>query len=192
MKETLRLVLTLSIICLVAGALLAAVDSMTREPIAEANRDKKLAALQNVLPDYDNSPDANIVTVEHAGQTWTFQVALKDKTFVGAAVETSSPAGYGGDISLMLGINAENQTQAIAILGQKETPGLGANIESDAFKGLFAKKDLATTQWAVAKDGGEIDEITAATISSRAVTEAVKAAIDAFVANADTIKQTGL
>ena len=192
MKETLRLVLTLSIICLVAGALLAAVDTMTREPIAEANRGKKLAALQNVLPNYDNSPDANVVTVEHAGRSWIFQVALKDNTFVGAAVETTSPAGYGGDISIMLGINAENQTQAIAILGQKETPGLGAHIESDDFKGLFAKKDLATTQWAVAKDGGEIDEITAATISSRAVTEAVKAAIDAFVANADTIKQTGL
>ncbi len=192
MKETLRLVLTLSIICIAAGALLAAVDTMTRDRIAEASRDKKLAALQNVLPDYDNSPDANVATVEHAGQTWIFQVALKNKAFVGAAVETTSAAGYGGDISLMLGINADNQTQGISILGQKETPGLGAHIEGDDFKGHFASKDLSATKWAVTKDGGEIDEITAATISSRAVTEAVKAAIDAFLANAETIKQTGL
>jgi electron transport complex protein RnfG len=192
MKDTFRLILTLSIICLVAGALLAGVDNLTRERIAGVNRDKKLTALQNVLPPYDNSPDANVITVEHGGRSWIFQVAIKDGAFAGAAVETMSAAGYGGDISLMLGINAENKTQAIAILGQKETPGLGANIETDDFKGHFAEKDLAATQWAVAKDGGEIDQITAATISSRAVTEAVKAAIDAYLANVDVIKETGL
>ncbi len=192
MKETMRLVLTLTIICLVAGVLLAGVDTLTRDRISEANRDKKLNALQNVLPDYDNSPDTNVVTVEHAGQSWIFHVALKDKRFAGAAVETSSPAGYGGDISLMLGINADDETQAIAILGQKETPGLGANIEGESFKSNFTRKNLTTTQWAVAKDGGQIDQITAATISSRAVTDAVKAAINAYLANSDTIKQTGL
>ena len=192
MKDTFRLILTLSIICLIAGALLAGVDSLTRERIAEVNRDKKLAALRNVLPDYDNNPDTNQVTVEHGGRSWIFQVAIKNKAFAGAAVETSSTAGYGGDISLMLGINSEDKTQAIAILGQKETPGLGANIETDSFKGNFAEKDLSATKWAVAKDGGDIDQITAATISSRAVTEAVKAAIDAYLANMDAIKKTGL
>ena len=165
---------------------------MTSDRIDQANSQKKLDALKEVLPACDNSPDSNTVTVEHGGQSWTFSVAIKDGAFAGAAVETSSAAGYGGDIDLMLGINADEQTQAIAILGQKETPGLGANIEAASFKSLFASKDIRTTTWAVAKDGGEIDQITAATISSRAVTDAVKAAIDAYLANADIIKETGL
>ncbi|MBT3192006.1 MAG: RnfABCDGE type electron transport complex subunit G [Verrucomicrobia bacterium] len=191
MKETLRLILTVTIICSLAGALLAGVNSLTKERIQDVNRNKKLSAIQEVLPPCDNQPDANACVVEYGGRNWTFFVARNGGAFAGAAVETSSSAGYGGDISLMLGINAENKTQAIAILGQKETPGLGANIEGDDFKGLFAGKALATSNWAVAKDGGEIDQITAATISSRAVTEAVKAAIDAYLANEEAIEQTG-
>jgi len=192
MKEMLRLILTLSIICIVAGGLLAGVDTLTREPIAQANRAKRLNALREVLPAYDNAPDTNTRVVEHAGQTWTFFVATRDGAFAGAAVETTSSAGYGGDISLILGINAKDQTQAIAILGQKETPGLGAKIQGSTFKNNFTERDLATTKWAVAKDAGDIDQITAATISSRAVVGAVEAAIDAYLANVDAIKQTGL
>jgi electron transport complex protein RnfG len=191
-KETLRLILTLSIICLVAGALLACVDILTRDRILIAQGDKKLAALKEVLPKHDNRPNTNVATVEHGGRTWEFFVAQKKGEFIGTAVETMSPAGYGGDISLMLGIDAEGKVKAISILGQKETPGLGANIETADFRNQFAQLSIGDTQWAVAKDGGDIDQITAATISSRAVVEAVKAAIDAYLANMDTINKTGL
>jgi Na+-translocating ferredoxin:NAD+ oxidoreductase subunit G len=187
----LRLVLTVTIICVLAGVLLAGVNALTEDRIAGVNRDKKLEAIEEVLPPCDNQPGANTTVVQHAGRDWTFFVARKDGDFAGAAVETSSAAGYGGDISLMLGINAQNETQAIEILGQKETPGLGANIESPDFRKHFAGKNLASSKWSVKKDGGEIDQITAATISSRAVTEAVKAAIDAYLANVDAIKDTG-
>jgi electron transport complex protein RnfG len=191
MKESLKLVLIPTLICLVAGALLAGVDSLTRERIAGVKRTKKLTALQQVLPPYDNHPDSNACTINHEGHDWTFYVARKAGAFAGTAVETSSPAGYGGDISLMLGINADNQTEAISILGQKETPGLGAKIKGNVFKSYFAKKSIAETQWAVKKDAGDIDQISSATISSRAVVEAVKAAIDIYQANIDTIQNTG-
>ena len=192
MKETLRLVLTPTIICLLAGALLAGVDNLTKERILNVNREKKLDALRQVLPAYDNQPDSNPCIIEHEGRTWTFYVALKAGAFAGAAVETSSPAGYGGDIILMLGINAGGQTEAIAILGQKETPGLGANIETNTFKDQFKQKSLSNTKWAVKKDAGDIDQITAATISSRAVVDAVTTAVNAYLANTDAIQKTGL
>jgi len=191
MKEMLRLILTLSIICLISGALLAKVDTLTKMPIEKANRAKKLDAIKNVLPTCDNQPDQNSCVVEHAGAEWIFYVARNGSDYAGAAVETSSSAGYGGDISLMLGINAEDKTEAIAILSQKETPGLGANIETDKFQSNFKQKELKTTNWTVKKDGGDIDQITAATISSRAVSGAVKEAIAAYLANIDKIKQTG-
>ncbi len=191
MKEMLRLVLTVTIICTFAGALLAGVDALTKDRIAEVKQLKQLNAIQDVLPSCDNHPDVNICKINHGGRSWCFYVARKSGNFVGAAVETTSSAGYGGDISLMLGVTAENKTQAIAILGQKETPGLGANIETDNFKAKFADKALETTHWAVTKDGGDIDQITAATISSRAVTKAVKKAIDVYLANLQTIQETG-
>lgn len=193
MKETLRLILTLSLICFVAGALLAGVNNLTKGPIAAAKREKKLEAIKKVLPPCSNSPDQNTCTVEHNGRKWTFLVARNDKGYVGCAVETSSPAGYGGDIGLMLGINADGKTEAIYILSQKETPGLGANITGKEFQSNFKQKPLSGDEWnwQVKKDGGSVDQITAATISSRAVTGAVKAAIDAYLANEDKIKQTG-
>jgi len=191
MKETLRLILTVAIICSLAGALLSGVDALTRDRIAAVNRSKQLTAIQDVLPPCDNKPDATTCTVQHGGREWLFYVAREGGSFAGAAVATSSAGGYGGDISVMLGIKADGKTQAIAILAQKETPGLGANIEGDDFKLNFAGKDVKATHWAVAKDGGDIDQITAATISSRAVTDAVKAAIDAYLANVDTIQETG-
>jgi electron transport complex protein RnfG len=133
MKEMLRLILTLSLICLISGAMLAKVNSMTEAPIAKASAAKMQKAIKNVLPPCDNQPDQNKCVVEHNGREWTFYVALKGKDYVGTAVETSSGNGYAGDISLMLGINAENKTESIAILEQKETPGLGANMTCKKF-----------------------------------------------------------
>jgi len=190
MKETLRLILTLSIICFIAGALLAGVDKVTQAPIQRANSAKKLCALQEVLPACDNQPDQNACTVEHNGQTWTFYVARNANTYAGTAVETTSSIGYGGDITIMLGISAEGQTETIAILKQTETPGLGANIETDNFKSNFKQKPIESTNWTVKKDGGDIDQITAATISSRAVADAVNNAIEAYLANQEKIKAT--
>ncbi len=191
MKESLKLVLIPTIICILAGALLAGVDAMTKGLIEQCAIEKKQDALNKVLPAYDNILTDTTAVITAAGKQWLFYVARKSGKFVGAAVETSSSAGYGGDISLMLGINAENKTQAIDILGQKETPGLGAKIDGADFKDNFLDRDLAETRWAVAKDGGVIDQITAATISSRAVTHAVKAAIDVYLANLDEIQKTG-
>jgi len=188
MKETFRLIFTLFIICLIAGGLLAKVNSLTEGPIAQAALKKKQDAIREVLPPAGEELKISDCVITNAGQIWTFYVGSKDGKYIGTAVETVSHEGYGGDIKLMLGINADGKSQAISILKQTETPGLGANIETKSFKGNFVDKDLKTTKWQVKKDGGDIDQITAATISSRAVTGAVKAAIEAYLANEETIK----
>ncbi len=184
MMESLKLVVVLTIICSVAGALLAVVHDVTAEPIAAAAMKEKGDAIMQVLPPCDNHPGEAIVTVDADGRTWTFYVARKDGQFVGAAFEAVSSAGYGGDITIMAGVTAEKTVQGIQVLAHKETPGLGAWISGEIFRGQFAGRSIADTTWAVAKDGGDIDQITAATISSRAVTGAVKAGLDVFTANA--------
>ena len=185
MKETFRLVATLTVICLMAGVLLAWVDGMTCGPIERALREEKLEALRSVLPLYDNEPDKDVVVVDG---DWTFYVARKDGAFAGAAVEAGTTKGYGGSIRIMVGIGADGKVRGIEILKHKETPGLGAKIGDSAFLGQFANRDIAETTWAVKKDGGDIDQITAATISSRAVTEALKAGLEVYRSNEDQIK----
>lgn len=191
MKETLKLTITLTLICLIAGGLLAAADALTRDRIAEVNSQRRQNALNAVLPTHDNLPLDDTVTVSQSGRNWTFYVARNAGQFAGAAVETGSPNGYGGTIRMMFGIDAAGRSIGIAILEQKETPGLGANIETADFRSRLAQRDIKTTDWHVTKDGGDIDHITAATISSRAVTDAVREAVDAYLANQSTIVNGG-
>jgi len=181
MKETARLVVSLTVICVVAGLLLAWVNDLTAGPIASAAREEKLAAIRAVLPPFDNEPDTDTVTVTQNKQEWVFYLARKGGAFAGAAFETRSSEGYGGTIRLMVGVTADGKVKAIQILEHKETPGLGAKISTAEFRGQFANKDIKKTKWAVKKDGGDIDAITAATISSRAVTQAVKEGLDVYV-----------
>ncbi len=191
MKETLRLTLTLTLICLIAGGLLAGVDALTRDRIAGVNSLRRQTALNAVLPAHDNAPLEDLVTVRHLGRDWTFYPARQNGVFAGAAVETKSPNGYGGDIRLMFGLGADGHSVGIAILEQKETPGLGANIDTPGFRNRLTGLDLEKTNWRVKKDGGDIDHITAATISSRAVVEAVRVALDAYLANRQAIENGG-
>lgn len=191
MKDTLKLTLTLTLICLIAGGLLAGVDALTRDRIANVNSQRRQSALNAVLPAHDNEPIKDAVTVRHLDRDWTFYTARQAGAFAGAAVETASPNGYGGNIRLMFGLNADGKSIGIAILEQKETPGLGANIDTPGFRDRLAGLDLQQTNWRVKKDGGDIDHITAATISSRAVTDAVREALDAYLANREAIENGG-
>jgi len=191
MKETLRLVVVLTVICSVAGILLAAVNMVTEAPIAAAARAEKLNAMKKVLPEFDNEPDKNACMISANGKPWMFFVARKDGKFTGAAFEASSEKGYGGAIALMVGANSYEELEAIAILKQLETPGLGARIESADFRNGFPGRRLSETKWAVKKDNGDIDQITAATISSRAVVDAMSEGIAVYLANMDRIQATG-
>ncbi|MFC1498940.1 RnfABCDGE type electron transport complex subunit G [Verrucomicrobiota bacterium] len=181
MKETLKLIIVLTVICLLAGFALAGVYSITRNRISLAKQQEMLAALENVLPDYDNKPIDNKFETTESGNEWIFYIARKDGIFSGAAFETSSIQGYGGIIKVMVGIGADNNIEAIEILEQTETPGLGAKIETEEFKGQFRNKGVVNLDWCkVRKDGGEIDAITGATISSRAVAEALRKGLESF------------
>lgn len=178
MKEILKLTGVLFIICLISGALLAAVNAATKGPIAKAAKAGKLNAIKQVLPQNAKTPEP--VKITDNGKDWTFYVARNNGKFVGVAVETSSNKGYSGTIKIMLGINAEENVQAIAIISQAETPGLGARMVEPIFKDQFKNKNINTTKWAVKKDQGDIDQITAATISSRAVVDAINTGINVF------------
>ena len=191
MKEIVRLVGVLTAISLVAGVLLAFTNAVTRERIAVNRGAETQAALREVLPEFDNHPAQNTNVVVAAGTEWVFYVARRAGRYAGAAFQAHSAHGYGGTIRLMIGVGAGGKLGQIRILEQQETPGLGARILQEPFQRQFRDRDLARTNWRVRQDGGDLDAITGATISSRAVAEAVRTGLAVYAEHAAEIERTG-
>lgn len=173
MKETIKLILVLTIICAVSSALLAAVYSKTKDPIAASLELRTAKAAAKVMPAGVATPDKKVV-----GEI-TFFIAKQDGQIAAVAVEGRSKNGYGGDIVLMVGLGADGKLVNYQKLVANETPGLGTKMETDGFKKPLLGRPLKGS-WKVKKDGGDVDAITAATISSRAVMECIRDAISKY------------
>jgi len=186
MKDTLRLAIALTLIAAIAGLILSLVEAVTREPIAEQRRLETLRALQTVLPNFDNSPDADTVELtvgkDKKGKEIKrlFYRGRTGAELSGIAFTVRSPEGYSGNIDIMVGIDAEGKVTGLEILTHAETPGLGDKITHEPFKSQFKGKSLDNADWRVKKDGGAFDQITGATISPRAVVKAVAAGLEFY------------
>ncbi len=182
MRESLRLVIVLTLVCLIAALALAGVDRITKEPRLEQKRLAHLKAIKSVLPLFNNDP---LKDRKEIGGI-TFYLGKKEGEIIGVAF-SSKGEGYSGFITIMMGMNPEDDSiTGIEILEHMETPGLGANIEKEEFKNQFTEKSLANSKLvderlAVKKDRGDIDALTGATISSRGVTEAVDKGLKIFL-----------
>lgn len=176
------MVLTLLIITLVSATALSVVYDMTKGPIEESKKAKTVAALSGVLPEFDNNPAEGVRTVTIDGLEAKVYTAKKGGEEVGYAVETITKQGFSGEIKLMAGFLPDGEIKNIEVLEHSETPGLGSKMADDGNPLLvsFTGKNPAELKMSVKKDGGDIDVITASTISSRAYTDAVDRAYRAF------------
>ena len=167
--------LSLTVITVVVGALLGAVAMVTEEPIAQASAAAQTAAIKAVAPDFDAVGEAATATSTN-GEAATIFPVLKGGQEVGKAVQAITKNGFGGKVTVMIGFDAQNNITGYAVLNHAETPGLGSKMpdwfQKDG-KGNVIGKNPGTNNLTVSKDGGEVDAITAATISSRAFLDAV-------------------
>ena len=167
----LRLALTLLIITAVVAALLAGVNSITAPAIAALNEEKTQKAIETVLPGGGELIDVPAVDVGVP-----YGKVYKGEN--GYAVEVL-PSGFDNTITMMVGVDLDGKVLGISIVSHTETAGLGAvagasTSAGEAFRGQFAG---ASGSVAVSKDGGTLDAITGATITSRAVCAGVNAAL---------------
>ena len=185
-KDTLlNMFVALFLICIVAGGVLGIVSNATKDPIAAAENAKRTAAIKNVLPEFNTLKTVNVMSaIEGDNAEIPFHLAYDaNNNFIGAAVETFTNKGFSGNISLMVGILADGTVKNISVLQHAETPGLGSKMEEDTFKNQFNDKKADSFNFSVKKDGGDVDAITAATISSRAFCDAVNRALSTFENN---------
>lgn len=176
-----NMLITLAMVTFIASGLLGITYAVTKVPIEEAMKAKINSAIASVSPEFDNDPSAQQFTIEKSGKSYKVYPAKMGETTVGYAVETYS-SGFGGRILLMVGFNIDGQIKGISILSHSETPGLGDKInpsKSD-FTIQFQGKSPETFKLLVKKDGGDVDAITASTITSRAFCKAVTTAWEVF------------
>jgi electron transport complex protein RnfG len=172
-----NMVLSLTLISLGAAACLGFVYEFTKKPIELSNLNKKLDAIKLVVPEFTNNPNSEMFKLSTGeGDSLEIYPAKKGDVVVGYAVNTYSKKGFAGKITLMAGFKPDGTILNIKVLEQKETPGLGTKMTEPAFKDQFNDKDPAQFNLKVKKDGGSVDAITAATISSRAFCDAVQRA----------------
>ena len=172
-----NMVLSLTFISLAASACLGFVYEFTKKPIELSNLNKKLEAIKQVVPEFTNNPNEEMYRLPTGdGDSLDIYPAKKDNIVVGYAVNTYTKKGFSGNINLMVGFKPNGSIINITVLEQKETPGLGTKMTESQFKDQFNDKNPVQFNLKVKKDGGQVDAITAATISSRAFCDAVQRA----------------
>ena len=177
MKETLKLVAVLTIICALSAALLATVYNKTMEPILVALDAKTVNAAREVMP--EGSSDINKVVI---GETDFFVARAENGEIEAVALEGISNNGYGGKLSLMIGVSRDKKVVDYKVIVSNETPGCGTKISGEKFKAPLREK-LFSSNWKVRQDDGDFDAITGATISSRAAFECINDAISKYEQN---------
>lgn len=159
---------TLLLISAVVAGLLGLVDHITADKIAAINQEKTAASMEQVLPAsaYNEIP--------YTGSD-SLVKAVYEATGSGYVVEVT-PSGFGGTIDMVVGVGLDGTVTGVSIISMSETSGLGANASRDSFRAQYVGK---AGPLAISKDGGEIDALTGATITSRAVTSGVNSALAA-------------
>ena len=177
--------LCLLTICLVCSGLLAGVYALTKEPIDAAAKAKNEAAIKEVLPETAVTIEEER-TVDFEGQTYAYNLAYDEKgDVVGCAINVA-PVGFGGPVVIKVGFDRDGVVWNTKVLSQAETPGLGAKCVEESFSTQFRGLDPMTKKLSVKKDGGDIDAITASTITSRAYASGVALAVNVRAAIAGT------
>lgn len=186
LKSTLpNMVIVLTCVALITGGLLAWVNHVTEAPkLAEQQRSLAADISKIMCGKTIKETDVKNITKEFDGKTYEFvvhYVALTNGTPLGKAVE-STTMGFGGDLTVLVGLDLQGKVLGYAIRQTSETPGLGIKAEEwfqKDGKGSIIGKDPLSKSFAVSKDNGDIDGITASTITSRAFLKAVRQACEA-------------
>ncbi len=182
MPESAKMIIVLSLIAGAASLGLAQINAQTTPLIAENERQFTLRSINRVMPDmdrpdpcqsakprFDNNPDQDRVCVDG----YTVYRGRQGDEVIGLAVVAVGDEAYSGTIRCLVGINLHGMVTGLEVLRHAETPGLGAKIEDCDWRAQLIGKKAEEMIWKVVKDGGDVDQIGGATISSRSMIDAV-------------------
>lgn len=170
-----KIIAPIFIIALLSGLALALVNNATADRIRLVMEKELNDALLAVMPGFDNQPAVEKIERDMGKQgKLIFYPAKKGADLLGYAVESTVYTGYSGEITVIFGTSVDGHVGRVKLLRHNETPGLGSKAAQPPFIDQYAGRSLDSFQFKVKKDGGQVDAITGATISSRAVTLAIE------------------
>lgn len=188
-----NMILSLGVIGVVAGGLLGGMYAITKKPIAEAEKKQLTESIAEVAPTFDNSPEEDRDTIKIDNKDFVVYPALENGKLNGAAVLGYTMEGFSGEVAVLCGFDADGNVKDYRVIRQAETPGLGAKMEEwfhdPAGSRSVIGKNPSVESFYVTKDkekNGQIDAITAATISSRAFLGIMRNAYEAYREYAST------
>jgi len=196
-SSDLKLLVVLTVFSAVSGLLLALVNDVTKDRIAMVKVIKQQKALLEVVEPFDTCETETLLndpfdpvetfTCKKAGAVTGIAVKISSRLLsmeemkkLNLSDSLKQPQAYGDPIKMLVGFSPAGKISGISFLEHKETPGLGSNIEKKEFKANFAGAMAEGKKWSVKKDGGDVEQLTAATITSRAVTASVVKAIEIY------------
>ncbi|MGQ7870307.1 RnfABCDGE type electron transport complex subunit G [Sunxiuqinia sp. sy24] len=187
----LNMTLTLFLVTLIAATILGFIYDLTKGDIALAKQKAQKEAIESVLPAFDTLGDSYKILPDDAADSLEFFPAYDaNQQLVGIAVKTFTKNGFSGLISIMAGLSPDGTITGFEVLEHKETPGLGAKMntwfkdEGKPGQNIVGKSP-ATSKFEVSKDGGDVDAITASTITSRAFLDAIVRAYNTYKSKPD-------
>lgn len=183
MKQLIKMSFVLVAICASCAAVLAFTYEKTLEPIKRANDKLQLEAIRDVIPqEFNNNPFEEKFTIKGSKKRETFELypAKKNGEIVGVAIKTYSNRGFGGKIEMIAGFYVDGRINKFKLISHKETPGLGTKVMEPKFMHQMEGFNPRYGTLKVRQDGGDVDAVTAATISSRAVLSAIDKAYRAY------------
>lgn len=180
-----NMILSLGIICVLAGVLLGGAYAITKDPIEKQMQKQQQEAILQVAPPFDNDPEKDKWITEIDDATFTVYPAKMNGKLVGAAVEGSSMNGFAGEITVICGFDEDGTVRDYRVVKQAETPGLGTKMETwfrdpTGARSILGKNPESFSFYVKKDNGGQVDAITAATISSRAFLEILRNAFTAY------------
>jgi electron transport complex protein RnfG len=186
MKPIINMALRLSLICAIAAFALANVAEVTRAPIAASEARAQREAVEAVLPSFARLAIDTLHT--ETGNPALYFSGVGDEGPTGTAFKSSSGLGYSGEIEIMMGVNPQGKISGVRVLRHAETPGLGANYAAPEMLDGFYKDRLIGDNWKLKKDGGEVDAVTGATITGRAIADAIETGLQKYFNDQNSIK----
>lgn len=182
-----NMVLSLCVITIIAGALLGWIYDLTKEPIAQQAKEQQVQAIADVAPEFNNDIEADSVGVNIGEVHYIVYPAKENGELKGAAVQGFTLNGFAGEVRVMVGFDLDGTIRNYAVLQQGETPGLGTKMvtwfrDPTGARSVIGRNPAQTSMY-VTKDTeqkGEVDAITAATISSRAFLEVIRGCYAAY------------
>jgi electron transport complex protein RnfG len=183
-----NMVVTLLLVTGIAAMVLGFVYDLTKEAIEVAKLKAQAEAITKVLPKYETLGQSVKVAADTEGDSLEIFPAFNGQELVGMAVKTYTKKGFSGFISIMAGIDKDGNFSGYEVLEHAETPGLGSKMgvwfnNTDKPEQNIIGKNPDSIKFEVKKDGGDVDAITASTITSRAFLDAMKRAYNAYKEN---------